>query len=294
MRIRTIKPEFFTHEKLFDLEKETGLPMRVAFPGLWCAADREGRFKWEPRRLGIQILPYDQVDFSRVLDALESRGFIRRYRVEGEDFGVIPSFKTHQVINNREKDSELPEPLENQEFDACSTREPRDEDARKFSLSGREGKGKEGNKEGTRPGREAKPPKPDLEIPDSLPFPLRDALTDWKAHRKEIRKPLTATQWEKLVEDCRKDPSLWTAAIRKSIVSGWQGLFPEKITPGEIAAAGGSNEVPALPAWLPDDWRDIAAFVGVENAAELTSHTKVPADFRYAFETACRGRGTAR
>ena len=69
MRIRTVKPEFFTHEGLFELEKETGLPIRVAFAGLWCAADREGRFKWEPRRLGVQILPYDQVDFSRVLDA---------------------------------------------------------------------------------------------------------------------------------------------------------------------------------------------------------------------------------
>ena len=50
MRIRTVKPEFFTHEGLFDAEKATKLPLRVAFVGLWCAADREGRFRWEPRR----------------------------------------------------------------------------------------------------------------------------------------------------------------------------------------------------------------------------------------------------
>ncbi len=81
MRIRTIKPEFFHHEGLFEAEMETKLPLRVAFAGLWCIADREGRFKWEPRRIGVQVLPYDGVDFSRVLDALTTRGFVLKYRV---------------------------------------------------------------------------------------------------------------------------------------------------------------------------------------------------------------------
>ena len=84
MRIRTIKPEFFHHEGLFEAELETKLPIRVAFAGLWCIADREGRFKWEPRRIGVQVLPYDGVDFSRVLDALTTRGFVFKYRVDDE------------------------------------------------------------------------------------------------------------------------------------------------------------------------------------------------------------------
>ena len=87
MRIRTIKPEFFTHEALFEAELEFGLPLRIAFVGLWCCADREGRFKWEPRRLGVQILPYDQCDFSRVLDALLTRGFIVKYACDLGQFG---------------------------------------------------------------------------------------------------------------------------------------------------------------------------------------------------------------
>lgn len=33
-RIRTIKPEFFLHDELFELEKETGLPVRLTFIGL--------------------------------------------------------------------------------------------------------------------------------------------------------------------------------------------------------------------------------------------------------------------
>jgi hypothetical protein len=147
MRIRTIKPEFFTHEGLFEAEQETKLPIRIAFAGLWCVADREGRFKWEPRRIGVQILPYDAIDFSRVLHALTTRGFIVKYRVNDAWFGFIPSFSKHQVINNRESDSVLPGFEENtaitEEIDASGTREARDDHAGQG-----EGKGREGNKEG--------------------------------------------------------------------------------------------------------------------------------------------------
>jgi hypothetical protein len=156
MRIRTIKPEFFLHEALYESERAAKLPLRLAFAGLWCAADREGRFKWEPRRLGVQILPYDNVDFSRVLDALATRGFIRKYTSGTGEYGVIPSFTIHQVINNRERESELPEPPEiivDQGINACRTRDGRDDDGNADLESGREGKGREGNKEqGTRKG----------------------------------------------------------------------------------------------------------------------------------------------
>jgi hypothetical protein len=147
MRIRSIKPEFFHHEGLFEAELETKLPLRVAFAGLWCIADREGRFKWEPRRIGVQVLPYDGVDFSRVLDALTTRGFVLKYRVGDEWFGCIPSFLKHQVINNKERASILPDHLENgviyEEINASLTREPRDGDA-----CHKEGKGREQGKEG--------------------------------------------------------------------------------------------------------------------------------------------------
>jgi hypothetical protein len=152
MRIRTIKPEFFHHEGLFEAELETKLPLRVAFSGLWCIADREGRFKWEPRRIGVQVLPYDGVDFSRVLDALATRAFVLKYRVGDACFGWIPSFLKHQVINNRESQSILPDPegnieqtpINTEEIDACPTRAPRDDHAGQGEGKGREGNGKEG------------------------------------------------------------------------------------------------------------------------------------------------------
>lgn len=131
------------HDGLFEAEREFKLPLRVAYAGLWCAADREGRFKWEPRRLGAQILPYDGIDFSRVLDALFTRGFLVQYRVGDVTFGAIPSWRKHQIINNRERSSEIPSPVDGQEVDACLTRERRVTHASK-----EEGKGREGNKEG--------------------------------------------------------------------------------------------------------------------------------------------------
>jgi len=155
-RIRTIKPEFFKHVELFDLEAESGLPIRVAFAALWTVADREGRFKWVARQLKIECLPYDDVDFSRVLDALSTREFIKKYTVKGVDYGWIPGFKTHQVINNRESPSNLPDPSNDEGLtraarvdDASATREVHAQAEGK----GREGKGREGVLSGASPDR---------------------------------------------------------------------------------------------------------------------------------------------
>lgn len=115
-RIRTVKPEMALHEGLYELEAETGLPIRFAWCMLFCHADREGRFEWRPRRLGTQILPYDGIDFARVLDAWVTRGFVRCYRVGSAWYGEIPTFRRHQVINNREADSELPGSEQAEEF----------------------------------------------------------------------------------------------------------------------------------------------------------------------------------
>lgn len=145
-RIRTIKPELFKHEGLFDLEVECGLPVRFAFAGLFTCCDRDGRFKWLPRTLKLDALPHDEVDFSRVLDALATRDFIRKYTINGKEYGVIPTFFKHQVINNREAESEIPPPTESSYVSMTSTREARVDHATGTPLvqDQGEGKGKEG------------------------------------------------------------------------------------------------------------------------------------------------------
>jgi hypothetical protein len=169
-RIRTIKPDFFKHEELYQLEKETKLPVRLAFIGLWTVADREGRFKWRPNQLKIDCLPYDNVDFSRVLDALATRGFITEYcevDVENsEKYGFIETFLDNQVINNREMESKLLSP-----FDACVTRDPR-------GLCNTKWKGRE------RKGKEDAPKAQETLIPDD--FSISDNVREW-AKKKNIK-----------------------------------------------------------------------------------------------------------
>jgi hypothetical protein len=206
MRIRTIKPEFYLHEGLFELERESGLPIRLAFTGLWCAADREGRFKWEPRKIGVQILPYDAVDFLRVLDALITRGFVRKYSVDSVEYGWIPSFTRHQVINNRERPSDLPEPTDSNICDACPTREPRVPHAVKA-----EGKGREGNME--RKGKDTPlPPKGDEEGGENHILPK-----NWKQLTSTERKQTRVNANSKAMNRIgrffnRREGTLWSVA----------------------------------------------------------------------------------
>lgn len=126
-RIRTVKPEFFTSESVCSVSPLA----RLLFIGLWCEADREGRLKWKPKTLKIRYLPVDSCDILSVANELISEGMISVYEIDGHSYCDIPSFKSHQVINNRERESVLPERV--------PTRDPR------VKAEGRkEGKGKEG------------------------------------------------------------------------------------------------------------------------------------------------------
>lgn len=159
-RIRTIKPEFFRHEDLFELEKETNLPLRVAFAGLFTVADREGRFKWKPRRLKLDVLPWDDIPFEKVLDALNSGGFIIKYTINNESYAYIPNWHEHQKIRNDEMKSNIPEPKRGESTrthtdssestrvrnESTTTRHCVDEN----SHRGKERKGKEYGREGNR------------------------------------------------------------------------------------------------------------------------------------------------
>ena len=112
-RIRTVKPELFRHEGLFEAEIANKLPLRLAFIGLLTCCDREGRFKWRPQRLKLDMLPYDNnVDIVQILDALAKHGFIKKYEYQGEWYGYIPSWSKHQQINNREIASDIVAPTE--------------------------------------------------------------------------------------------------------------------------------------------------------------------------------------
>lgn len=122
-RIRTIKPEFFRHHDLYLAEQDSKLPIRVAFSGLWCSSDKEGRFKWKPTQLKLDILPYDELNFTEVLECLVKNEFIVKYIVDEKEYGFIPTFKEHQRITGTEKDydSKLPPPSQSKETEKSTS-----------------------------------------------------------------------------------------------------------------------------------------------------------------------------
>ena len=185
-RIRTLKPEIARHEGLFEAEQATGLPLRFAWAVLPTACDKEGRFKWRPRAMKADVLPYDTVDFANVLDTLLDRGFLVKYRVGEDWFGLIPTFRKHQHINNKESDSVLPGI---DRADEVISRGARVDDALPGQLclspDGREGKGREeeGNGDSSTAPRATEPQSPAFaEYPvvgvNATPYRLSEAQVD--------------------------------------------------------------------------------------------------------------------
>jgi hypothetical protein len=235
-RIRTVKPELFKHSVLFDAEQETKLPLRLAYIGLWTCCDREGRFKWRPRELQLDVLPFDKCDFSRVLDALAARGFIVMYQASGETYGFIPSWKRNQFINNREASSVIPEPQQNEVFDASGTRDPRENDASGTDVV-KEGKGKEGK--GASLTRE--------DLPEWIPS---EPWNGWLDVRKKKHSPVQGRSRTIAINKLKK----WkdqgydlTEILDAATFGNWQGLYlPEGIKPKKSFRSGDPNN--------PADW----------------------------------------
>lgn len=104
MRARNIKPGFFENEKLAELPPLT----RILYIGLWCYADREGRFEWRPKRIKAVILPYDECDIDEMLMSLHVMTFLGMYDTPNGKVGFIPKFKEHQNPHPHEAKSKLP------------------------------------------------------------------------------------------------------------------------------------------------------------------------------------------
>lgn len=228
-RIRTVKPELFTHEDLFELEKLTKLPIRVSFIGLFTCCDREGRFKWRPKTLKLYVVPYDECDFSRVLDALMTRGFVVKYEVNGEEFGYMPTFNKHQVINNRESESELPNPATGLILDASSTRDPRDDHADTAEGKGKERKGREEERKEI-----AQAPKFDfLKSLIELGVEEKNALA-WMQVRKSSKAPNTEVVLQALIREAGKAGLSVNDAVRISAERSWRGFNADWVMASSI------------------------------------------------------------
>src|SRR5689334_7471693 len=109
-RIRSLKPTFWTDEKIGLLPRD----VRLTFIGLISAmADDEGRMRGNPRIVRGAVYPFDDDMSPAVVEehlaAIAGSGRIIRYSVNGDDFIAIRHWWTHQKID-KPQPSLLPPP----------------------------------------------------------------------------------------------------------------------------------------------------------------------------------------
>ncbi len=106
MRIRSVKPDYLT-------DRVTGrwsLELQMFYIALWCFADDDGRFEWEPDLIRCQLFPFHRdLDVEALLGRLVESGRVVRYEVTGVTYGAIPTFTRHQHPDKK-RESTLPPP----------------------------------------------------------------------------------------------------------------------------------------------------------------------------------------
>jgi hypothetical protein len=107
-RMRMLKPGFFSNENLAELPPL----VRLLFAGLWTIADRAGRLEDRPKRIKAALIPWDDLDVDKALDALANspERFVIRYVANGRKYLQISNFAAHQHPHVNEPKSEIPPP----------------------------------------------------------------------------------------------------------------------------------------------------------------------------------------
>ena len=111
-RIRTIKPEFFSHELLASKSAHA----RLLAIGLLTLADCEGRLRWVPMQVHAQVFPWEAtVKIEVLLGELVDAGYVVHYEAEGKRFVEIVNFRKHQRLSGKESGytSRCPAPPKN-------------------------------------------------------------------------------------------------------------------------------------------------------------------------------------
>lgn len=201
-RIRTIKPEFFTSADILAL---TPLA-RLFYVSLWCEADREGLLKWDTDTLKFRYFPKDKVDIEALGAELVSQSLITiLVGDDGKEYAEIPSFKNHQIINNRESESIL----------ASRVKEA---SARVQGEGRKEGKGKEGKT-------------PASALPRFNPIDellamgvQQQTAEDWLSLRKSKKAIVTETAIAQIITEANKASMSLERALAFACRQGWAGF----------------------------------------------------------------------
>ena len=243
MRIRTLKPEFWSSETIAPLP-DTAKLLAI---GLLNYADDEGYFWANPVLIRASIFPFDDssTTIRRLLDDLSRVGYlaIGKRTDDGRVVGKVVNFLLHQRID-RPKDSII---KQNVIFDEASTK-PRCtiDEASLLEGNGREGKGSgmEGNgtplpPEGVvAPIPLTLPPEFNPPIPSALDTPaFQDAWRFWLGHLKQKKKSPTANaQILQLAKLEKFGLAKAIETLQMCVEKNWRGVY-EGRPAGQLGAS---------------------------------------------------------
>ncbi len=182
-RIRTLKPEFWTNEPLSEQRE----PTHMLAAQLLNYADDEGYFNANAKLIQAEVSPLREPSVS-IPDSLIALARINYLQLgtgpQGRRYGRIVNFNRHQRINRPtpSKISALEISWDASLSDQCTGIEP----------SAKEGKGREGNKEGKIGGVEGGEPKGTSGFEEF-----------YAAFPKQVAKPLAQKAWENAITKAR-------------------------------------------------------------------------------------------
>jgi hypothetical protein len=269
MRIRTIKPEFWSHPVMAQQDDTT----KLLALGLLNFADDEGFFYADPKLIRSALRPFDDdsSNVRRSLEKLEKIGYIEtRIHPTHGAVGTVLSFDKHQRVD-RPKPSEIKDL-----YDSTNDRRMIDDES---SLEGKgSGKGKE---QGTRESSvglfdsfwKAYPKKIGKgEAEKSFKKAIKEVTLE--AMIEAVRAQSNSDQWKKDGGQFIPNPSTWLNQKR------WNDELELNLSP--VIPDG-------PPDWLPENWKEIAVKMLGEKAEAYTSHTDIPPDWRFSFKQFCTG-----
>ena len=189
MRIRTIKPEFWTSEDVASLPWE----YRLLFIGLWSYVDDNGVGRDVDRLIASSLFPLEEdprdtlATVSRGLLWLDGQGLITRYTVDGRPFLHIAAWDKHQRIDKPNKERYEPPTCENaviRDTLATPSRDSRDILAPGAEEQGNRGTGEE---------ETSSPAAPSMPTPPNF-----DAF--WDEYPRRVGKQAAIKAWTKAVK----------------------------------------------------------------------------------------------
>jgi hypothetical protein len=225
MRARNIKPGFFKNEILVTLPFE----YRLLFIGLWCYADKEGRFEDRPIKIKIDLFPCDNVDVDKGIQVLHESGFLTRYTHENMRFCEITAWSKHQHPHIKESESTIPAPCKHQTCTGLAPvlhhASPSDslipDSLIPDSLI---------PDSSEKPDQPSEPTKKDS-ANDKIVLPFTsEAFSEvwarWVSHRSESKKKLSpSTIKTQLAKLAKWGENRAIAALENSLFHGWSGIF---------------------------------------------------------------------